>query len=168
MRSAVAVAVVLAIALVLGFAQPGQAQDNRADFSFMDNTNPESANEGIQCTANRAFEYHITVSEWAGVNNVLRVTYADGDFTRFRIAANGTQQISGFARGGTTRENQNFPDRCITICGETAGSLAGQMSVKTDTSSQPPIKCNNVTCGAGGVAPSCPPDGAPNGATPTS
>jgi hypothetical protein len=148
---------VLAIMLVMpfGFATPAQAV-NKADFSFFDNTT--TANEGIQCTAREEFEYHISASEWAGVANVLRVTYADGDFTRFKVAANGTLQLSGFARGGNTNQNQNFPDRCITICAETASSLAGQMSVKTDTSSQPPIKCNNVTCDAGGVAPACPPE----------
>lgn len=127
---------------------------NVADFSFFDNTNPATPSQGIQCTARKAFEYHISVSDFGNSANVLRITYADGDFVHFNTAAGGTQQLSGFARGGTV--SQGFPDRCISICAETPGKLAGQMSVKTDSSSQPAIKCNNVTCEAGGVAPACP------------
>jgi hypothetical protein len=145
-------------ALVIAFVILGTSVYAHAvkttDFAFFDNTS--SASEGIQCSAKMPFEYHVTVSDFGATANILRVTYADGDFVRFKIAANGTQQISGFARGGNTSVNTNFPDRCISICAETAGKLAGQMSVKTDIDSNPIIKCRNVTCAAGGVAPACP------------
>ena len=140
----------------LGTPVSTHAFPNTSDFSFFDNTGP-TPNEGIQCTALRPFEYHISVSNFLSTANVLRITYADMDFVRFKIAADGTQQLSGFARGGnTTSANQNFPDRCISICAETPGGLAGQMSVQTHTDTNPKIKCNNVTCGVGGVAPVCP------------
>jgi hypothetical protein len=144
-------------AILLGFAMSVHAHDTRTtDFAFFDNTNLLTSTEGIQCSAKQPFEYHITVSEFTATANVLKVTYADGDFVRFKIAADGTQQISGFARGGTANPDNNFPDRCITICAETVSSLAGQMSVKTDINASPLIKCRNIVCGAAGLAPACP------------
>jgi hypothetical protein len=149
---------VITFIILLGFGTSVRAHTIlTTDFSFFDNTNPASPSQGIQCSARTPFEYHVTVSDFStpASPNVLRVTYADGDFVRFKIAADGTQQISGFARGGNVVVN-DFPDRCISICAETAGKLAGQMSVKTEVSGNPAIKCNNITCAAGGVAPACP------------
>lgn len=141
--------------VLLGVETSAQASST-TDFSFFDNTGPEGPFEGVQCTALKSFAYQVSVSQWAPTPNVVRITLADGDFTRYQIAGNGTLQLAGFARGGTTNKNQDFPDRCITVCAEVPGQLAGQVSVQTQQSTKPDIKCNDVVCGAGGVAPACP------------
>ena len=158
-----ALTLVLAVGLMvfaLGAPSLAQADDGskNADFSFFDNTSPSEATEGVQCTAEKSFAYQISASQWASTPNVVRITLADGDFTRYQIPGNTSLQLAGFARGGKKKKNDkdNFPDRCITVCAETPGQLAGQVSVLTDEPSNPKIKCNNVVCGAGGVAPACP------------
>jgi len=140
----------LGIAL-LGFSVTAHA-DAAADFALFDNTNPATLHEGITCTSDKAFTYHISVSNFGSGPNVLRLTYADGDFTRFKIAQDGSLNLSGGARGGKTKgKSGGNPDRCITICGESA-QLAGQMSIIQENGKP---TCQNVTCGPGGLAPPC-------------
>jgi hypothetical protein len=143
-------ALALGIAL-LGFSVTAHA-DAAADFALFDNTNPATLHEGIVCTSDKAFTYHISVSNFGSSPNVLRLTYADGDFTRFKIPQDGSLNLSGGARGGKEKgKSGGNPDRCITICGESA-QLAGQMSIIQENGKP---SCQNVTCGAGGVAPPC-------------
>ena len=132
----------------------GKNGPGTTDFSFFDNTGPEGPTEGVQCTAEKPFAYQISVSQWAPTPNVVRVTIADGDLTRYQIAGNGSLQLAGFARGGTKKTN--FPDRCITVCAEVPGQMAGQVSVQTQEPAKPKLKCNDVVCGPGGSAPACP------------
>jgi hypothetical protein len=123
-----------------------------ADFALFDNTNPATQNEGIRCTATAAFTYHITVSNWSPDPNVLRITYADCDITRFQIGPNGSFNVSGAARG---RPNSQNADRTISLCGESP-NLAGQMSAFSAGNAT----CTNIEC-AGGVPEGCP--GGPGG-----
>ena len=140
----------LAIA-VLGFSTLAHA-DAAADFALFDNTNPATLHEGIVCTSDKAFTYFVSVSNFGSGPNVLRLTYADGDFTRFKIPQDESLNLSGAARGGKNKDKDGGnPDRCITICGESP-QLAGQMSVIQENGKP---TCKNVTCGAGGVAPPC-------------
>ena len=95
---------VLAVGIaLLGFSVTAHA-DAAADFALFDNTNPATLNEGIVCTSDKAFTYHISVSNFGSGPNVLRLTYADGDFTRFKIAQDGSLNLSGGARGGNKGE----------------------------------------------------------------
>ena len=143
-------ALVLVIALV-GFSVTAHA-DDAADFALFDNTNPATLHEGIVCTSERAFTYYVSVSNFGSGPNVLRLTYADGDFTRFKIPQDESLNLSGAARGGKDKgKGDGNPDRCITICGESP-QLAGQMSIIQDNGKP---SCRNITCGAGGVAPPC-------------
>ena len=117
----------LAIAL-LGFSTLAHA-DAAADFALFDNTNPATVHEGIMCTSDKAFTYYVSVSNFGSGPNVLRLTYADGDFTRFKIPQDESLNLSAAARGGKDKDkdkNGGNPDRCITICGESP-QLAGQM-----------------------------------------
>jgi len=143
-------ALVLVIAL-LGFSVTAHA-DAAADFALFDNTNPATFHEGIVCTSDKAFTYHVSVSNFGSGPNVLRLTYADGDFTRFKVPQDESLNLSGAARGGKDKgKGEGNPDRCITICGESP-QLAGQMSIIQENGKP---SCRNVTCGAGGVAPPC-------------
>lgn len=149
-RLILTMAVMLTTAL-LGSSAIAQA-DAAADFALFDNTNPATLHEGIVCTSEKAFTYHISVSNFGSGPNVLRLTYSDGDFTRFKIPQDGSLNLSGGARGGKDKgKTGGNPDRCITICGESP-ELAGQMSIIQENGKP---SCQNVTCGAGGVAPPC-------------
>ena len=144
-------ALAISVVILLGSGTPAEAYLNTTDFSFFDNSG--GGDEGVQCSVRfHPFAYSINVTEWQNSPNVIRITLADGDFTRYKIAAAETLNLTGYARGGNL--NQDFPDRCITVCGESTG-LAGQVTVQAQATSQPDIKCNTVAC-PGGVAPACP------------
>jgi hypothetical protein len=70
----------------------------------------------------------------------------------FKIMQDGSLNFSGGARGGKDKGKiGGNPDRCVDSCGESA-QLAGQMGIIPENGKP---SCQNVPCGAGGVAPPC-------------
>jgi hypothetical protein len=108
-----------------------RADDERkSDFAFFDGTSSDAATAGALCGAGspsdvevgEAYTFHIALANLGGPGFV-RLTYADGDFIRFPIAANASLTLSQAAggRGGF--------DRAVRVHNESsAAQLAGTMS----------------------------------------
>jgi hypothetical protein len=114
----------------MGFA--GDRDDPRLDFgghdfALFDGTNPANQPDaGAVCFARRGrpFLYHLAVTNHAsGEDGFVRVTYADGDFVQFPIAANGS---FGFSQAAGSRGGA---DRAVRISnGGSGASLVGVLS----------------------------------------
>jgi hypothetical protein len=122
--------VVSLIALVV-FAFSGVASADRTDFAFFDGSNPANApNAGAVCRARQGFTYHVTVANWGSAGEV-RITYADGDFIRFPIAA-------GASFSMTQAAGRNDASRAVRVSnGGSAAQLAGSMSASTTEAPAP-------------------------------
>jgi hypothetical protein len=99
----------------------------RDDFALFDGTNPENQPAaGAVCGARRgrAYQYHVAVANY-GSDGFLRLTYADGDWVQFPIAAGASFSLSQAAgsRGGA--------DRAVRVSnGGSEAQLAGVMSAQ--------------------------------------
>jgi len=101
--------------------------EGRHDFALFDGTNPDNQPDaGAVCFARRGkpFVYHAAVAN-RGADGFVRVTYKDGDFVDFPLAAGGSFSFSQAAgsRGGA--------DRAVRISnGGSAAQLAGALSAQ--------------------------------------
>jgi len=76
------------------------------------------------CASRNPFTYYVTVANW-GSDGEVRITYRDGDFIRFPIAAGASFSFSQAAGSGTA-------DRAVRVSnGGSPAQLAGSMSAIT-------------------------------------
>jgi hypothetical protein len=127
------------LALALLLATVAAASADTSDFALFDGTNPTNqADSGAVCSANSSFTYHVTVANW-GDDGEVRITYKDGDFVRFPIAAGASFAFSQ-AAGSKGRA-----DRAVRVSnGGSSAQLSGAMSA----SGQGNVKC--ISCDADG------------------
>ena len=116
----------------------------RSDFALFDGTNASDPDAGVSCGARLsnekdngkgsaiAFTYSIAVSNFSNDTAFLRVTYGDGDFVRFAVPANSSFSLNQSA-GGT----KGVDDK-IVVTSETAGALAGAVSIMAPAQAKPP------------------------------
>ena len=89
----VAILIVLALGVSLGSWSTVRATNS--DFALFDGTNPNNQpGSGAVCGTAAGgpqtpvfFTYHVNVSNWSDSLAVLRITFSDGDFTRYQIPA---------------------------------------------------------------------------------
>jgi hypothetical protein len=132
--------------LTLGLLLASAAVTNAdtSDFALfnVDGTNPDS---GAVCYSNGAFEYHVAVANAAAAENgVVRITYYNGDFVEFPIAAGASFAFSQAAgsKGGA--------DKAVRVSnGDSNAELSGSMSAK----GQGNVKC--ISCDGGGGDATC-------------
>jgi hypothetical protein len=124
-----------------GAAKKGaSAGGERSDFALFDGTNAADPDAGVRCGARLqgngngavAFTYHIAVSNFSNDVAYLRVTYGDGDLVRFAVPALSSFSLTQ-AAGGTFGV-----DDTIRVTSETAGALAGSVSVMLPAAAKPP------------------------------
>lgn len=119
------------VALALSWPWRVASANGKSDFALFDGTNPANApTAGAVCGSgkpgdvqeDKEFTYHITVTNW-GSDGIVRITYFDGDITRYKIKADETLNLTGVAgsKGGA--------DRAVRVSNEGGPAvLAGQMS----------------------------------------
>jgi hypothetical protein len=122
------------------------AGGQRSDFALFDGTNASDPDAGVSCGARIsgengngngnssaiAFTYSVAVSNFSNDVAFLRITYADGDLVRFAVPANSSFSLNQSA-GGT----KGVDDR-IKVTSETAGALAGAVSIMVPSAAKPP------------------------------
>jgi len=110
-----------------GGGKPGMGNGNGNDFSLFDGSNPvNQPNSGAICGARlgRPFTFHLAVANY-GSAGFVRVTYADGDFIQFPIAAQGSFSMSQAA--GSRSGN----DAVVRVSnGGSGAQLAGALSAE--------------------------------------
>ena len=105
----------------------GQQKGGANDFALFDGSNPlNQPNAGAVCGAKEGqpYTYNIAVANY-GSDGFIRVTYADGDWVQYPIAAGGSFSLSqaGGSKGGD--------DRAVRVSnGGSAAQLAGVMSAQ--------------------------------------
>ena len=101
--------------------------DLRNDFALFDGTNPANQPDaGALCGARRRqpFTYHVAVANY-GSDGFVRITYSDGDWVQYPIAAGGSFSLSQAA--GSRSGN----DRVARVSnGGSAAQLVGAMSAE--------------------------------------
>ena len=142
----------VAFALLAGVSRPAAADDGKSDFALFDGTNPANApNEGAVCgaknlKAGKAFTYYVTVTN-AGAAGFSRLTYADGDFVQFPLAAGASFSFSqaGGSKGGA--------DRAVRVSNGGSGArLVGAMSAIGTESKPFCVSCDAASEGGVGDA----------------
>lgn len=121
------------------------AGGQRSDFALFDGTNASDPDAGVSCGARIsgengngnnssaiAFTYSVAVSNFSNDAAFLRITYADGDFVRFAVPANSSFSLNQSA-GGT----KGVDDK-IKVTSETAGALAGAVSIMVPSAAKAP------------------------------
>jgi hypothetical protein len=97
------------------------------DFALFDGSNPlNQPDAGAVCGARkgRSFTYHLAVANY-GADGFIRVTYADGDWVQFPIAAGGSFSMSQAA--GSRSGN----DAAVRVSnGGSGAQLAGTLSAE--------------------------------------
>lgn len=84
----------LAIVVLLLLASVTVAVADSSDFALFDGSNPANQpNAGAVCSAKASYTWHLAVANFGGAGFV-RITFKDGDFIRFPIAAGGTLTMS--------------------------------------------------------------------------
>ena len=91
----VAIGTVLALGLIMSLGPWSTAGATNSDFALFDGTNPANKpNSGAVCGSgsptnlqNVFFTYHVNVSNFSDSVAVLRITFRDGDITRYQIPA---------------------------------------------------------------------------------
>jgi hypothetical protein len=118
-RAGVLLYLIVSPIVVLGMVSVANAVTS--DFALFDGTNPANQpDSGATCDAHSAFTYHL--ANWGGDGEV-RITYKDGDLSRFPIAAGASFAFSQAAgsKGGA--------DRAVRVSnGGSAPQLAGSLS----------------------------------------
>ena len=115
----------LVLALLLTSVVTASADDgSKSDFALFDGSNPANQpDSGAVCSGLRGSTYHVAVANWGSAGEV-RITYKDGDFVRFPIAAGASFAFSQAGGSGKTS-----PDRAVRVSnGGSAAQLAGVMS----------------------------------------
>ena len=109
---------------------PRKNHDDKAptnDFAFFDGSNPlNQPDAGAICGASKGqpYTFHLAVANF-GSDGLVRLTYHDGDFVQFPIAAGGSLSLSQAAgsKGGA--------DRVVRVSnGGSAAQLAGTLSAE--------------------------------------
>lgn len=120
----------LSLGLLLVCGGGGVVADDdgsRNDFALFDGSNPTNQpSAGAVCFARKGkpFNYHVAVTN-AGADGFVRVTYKDGDFVQFPIAANDS---FSFSQAAGSREGA---DRAVRISnGGSAANLVGVLSAE--------------------------------------
>jgi hypothetical protein len=120
------------------------AGGERSDFALFDGTNASDPDAGVRCGARIAgennnnggsavaFTYSIAVSNFSNDVAYLRVTYGDGDFVRFAVPS-----LSSFSLNQSAGGTKGVDDK-ITVTSETAGALAGAVSVMVPAAAKAP------------------------------
>ena len=119
------------------------AGGQRSDFALFDGTNASDPDAGASCGARLsgengnnssaiAFTYSVAVSNFSNDVAFLRITYGDGDFVHFAVPANSSFSLNQSA-GGT----KGVDDK-IKVTSETAGALAGAVSIMVPSAAKPP------------------------------
>ena len=144
----------LAVAL-LAFATVASADES--SFALFDGSNPvNQPNSGAVCGAKSAFTYHVAVANWGSAGEV-RITYKDGDFIRFPIAAGASFTLSqaGGSKPGSGHHSGgggSSPDSAIRVSnGGSAAQLAGSMSA-IGQGNPKCVSCDDTTQGGVGDA----------------
>lgn len=120
----------LALVAVSGLATIVEADLSKTDFALFDGTNPANApGSGAICIgskdfkADKQFIYHVAVTNHHSGAGHVRITYADGDFVNYQIAAGGSFSLSQ-AAGGT-----GGADKGVRVSnGGSAAVIVGAMS----------------------------------------
>ena len=145
------IALTLTAAASAATADPSESRKNaaaggqRSDFALFDGTNASDPDAGVSCGARIsgengngnngsaiAFTYSVAVSNFSNDLAFLRITYADGDFVRFAVPANSSFSLNQSA-GGT----KGVDDK-IKVTSETAGALAGAVSIMVPSAAKAP------------------------------
>ena len=125
----VAIGTVLALGLIMSLGPWSTAGATNSDFALFDGTNPANQpNSGAVCGAgsptnlqNVFFTYHVNVSNFSDSLAVLRITFRDGDITRYQILARSSFSLT--EEGGSNANNS-----AIRVSIEGNGQLAGEAS----------------------------------------
>jgi hypothetical protein len=138
----------LAALFAATMTQAGYAQTNllrasggdKTDFALFDGTDPTALEAGVACGAQKGggdavpFTYFVTISNWSGAVQVIRVRYNDNqEIARYQIPPDSSFSFSQ-AAGSTTGV-----DDVIRVVAETAppSGLAGSMSLITSGAAHP-------------------------------
>lgn len=137
----------LSLALVILLVTAAGAAE-RSDFALFDGTNPANGPAaGAVCFVRdvrpgEAFTYHVAVANFSNEAGEVRITYFDGDFVRFPIAAFGSFSLSQAAGspGGA--------DRAVRVSnGGSAAKLAGTMSAISERRRPVCLSCDATADG---------------------
>src|SRR5204862_2292951 len=121
----VAILIILALGVSLGSWSTVRATNS--DFALFDGTNPANQpGSGAVCGAAAGgsqnptfFTYHVNVSNWSDSLAVLRITFSDGDITRYQIPPRSSFSLT--EEGGSNEHNS-----AIRASIEHNGELAGE------------------------------------------
>jgi hypothetical protein len=112
---------ILVPVLLLGLL--GTASADVSDFAFFDGSNPVNSSAGAICGSKSAFTYHLSVQNAGADDGFVRITYIDGDWIQFPVAAGQSFSMSQAAG------NKSGDSAAIRVSnGVSAAQLAGSLS----------------------------------------
>src|SRR3989442_9231479 len=146
----VAIGTMLALGLIMLLGSWSTAGATNSDFALFDGTNPNNRpGSGAVCGTAAGgpqtpvfFTYHVSVSNWSNSTAVLRITFTDGDITRYQIPAGSSFSLTD--EGGSNANNS-----AIRASIENNGQLAGEASA-----TGPKVFCLSCDADSDG-APAC-------------
>ena len=146
----VAMGTMLAFGLIMLLGSWSTAGATNSDFALFDGTNPANKpGSGAVCGAAAGgpqtpvfFTYHVNVSNFSDSLAVLRITFTDGDITRYQIPPRSSFSLT--EEGGSNEHNS-----AIRASIEHNGELAGEASA-----TGPKVFCLSCDADSDG-APAC-------------